>query len=134
MIVVYNSGQQESAMRRFALCFCFFLAAAIPLRTQDAPDTQVGDFLFKMPIGWDRTTQGDITYIKPPFGPEGTATFFALAADQLQPDLRTSFNILWDGLKKENRILEGGQILAAHSPNGYDALYTRALYVDRNRR
>src|SRR5579864_1533262 len=120
-------------MRRFALCFCVFVLTG-SLRAQDAPDTQVGDFLFKMPIGWNRTTQGDITYIKPPFGPEGTATFFALAADRLQPDLRTSFNILWDGYKKENRVLEGGQILAAHSPNGYDAFYTRAMVSDRNGR
>ncbi|HYL86944.1 MAG TPA: hypothetical protein VE263_22160 [Candidatus Angelobacter sp.] len=122
------------AMRPFALCFCVFLAAAIPLRAQDAPDTQVGDFLFKMPIGWNRTSQGDITYIKPPFGPEGTSTFFALGADKLQSDLRTSFNILWDGFKKQNRVLEGGQILAEHSPNGYDAFYTRAMVSDANGR
>jgi hypothetical protein len=120
-------------MRRSVLCFCLLLLTTT-LGAQDPPDTQIGDFLFKMPIGWNRTTQGDITYIKPPFGPEGTATMIALAADNLQPDLRTSFNILWDGYKKENRVLEGGQISAAHSPNGYDALYTRAIVSDRNGR
>lgn len=118
-------------MRRFALCFCFFVMVAT-LSAQDAPDTQVGDFLFKMPLGWNRTSQGDTTVIKPPFGPTGSTTFIALAADNLQSDLRTSFNIEWDGYKKQNRILEGGQILSAHSPNGYDAFYTRAIASDRN--
>jgi hypothetical protein len=120
-------------MRRFALCL-WVLLLTTTLRAQDAPDTQIGDFLFKMPIGWNRTSQGDITYIKPPFGPEGTVTFFALGADNLQSDLRTSFNILWGGFKKQNRILEGGQILAEHSPHGYDALYTRAMVSDTNGR
>lgn len=120
-------------MRRFALCFCVFVLTT-GLRAQDAPDTQVGDFLFKMPLGWNRSSQGGTTTIKPPFGPKGSSTFIALAADKLQSDLRTSFNIEWAGFKKRNRILEGGQISSKHSRNGYEAFYTRAVASDKNGR
>lgn len=118
-------------MSRFSLLLCVLLVTAAAT-AQDAPDTQVGDFLFKMPIGWNRTQQGDVTYIKPPFGPQGTATLIGLASNNMEGDLQTSFNTLWGGYKSQYRILEGGDIRSEHAPNGYNAFYTRAIASDKS--
>jgi hypothetical protein len=120
-------------MRRYVAVFCV-LAASAALAAQDAPDTQVGDFLFKMPIGWDPVVRGDMTYIEAPLPPAGTKTFIGLAGNNLEGDLQASFNTLWGGFKGQYRILQGGEIRSEHSPNGYDAFYTRAIASDSNGR
>lgn len=116
-------------MRCFVFSVCV-LALAAGVAAQEAPDTQVGDFLFKMPLGWNRVDQGDMTYIEAPSPPPGTKTFFALATNNLEGDLQASFKTLWNGYRSQNQILQGGEIGSQHSPNGYDAFYTAAIAAD----
>ena len=120
-------------MRRYAVVFCVLVVSAV-LAAQDVPDTQIKDFLFKMPIGWNRVDRGDITYIEAPLPPPGTKTFIGLGTNGMEGDLKASFNTLWGGFKGQYRILEGGEIRSEHSPNGYDAFYTRAIASDSSGR
>jgi hypothetical protein len=120
-------------MKRFALLICLCLAVTSSLTGQeDAPDTQTGNFLYKMPTGWNPQEQGQVTYIFAPAPSPGTRTFIALAADNMEGDLQNSFNVLWGGFKGPYRILQGGQATPIHSRKGYDAFYTTALAADQN--
>src|SRR5579864_1545352 len=111
----------------------FFLLIAVLLAAQDsAPDTQAGNFLYKMPTGWIPEEKGDTTILHAPAPPRGTTTFIAMAADNMESDLQNSFNVLWAGFKNSYRVLQGGQPAALHSKNGYDAFYTTALASDQN--
>jgi hypothetical protein len=110
-----------------------FLAGLVPaLMAQDAPDTQAGNFLFKMPTGWNPVEKGDTTIIYPPSPPRGTLTYIALAANDLDGDLQNSFSELWGGFKSSYRILQGGETAPLHAKNGYDAIYTTAVVSDQN--
>jgi hypothetical protein len=73
-----------------------------------------------------------MTLIYAPLPPAGTTTYIALAADNLEGDLATSFKIEWDGFKKQYRILQGGEVAPQRSPNGYNSYYTSAIVSDRN--
>jgi hypothetical protein len=95
------------------------------------PDTQVGNFLFKMPNGWNPVAKGDVTIIYAPAPPPGTTTYIALAADPLDGDLTKSFGELWTGFTNSYQILQGGQTMPLHTA-GYDAYYTNAIARDRN--
>jgi hypothetical protein len=97
---------------------------------QVAPDTQIGNFLFKMPNGWHPVQKGDTTIIYAPTGP-GTVTYIAIAADNIDGDLAKSFGELWQGFTNSYQILQGGQTTTLHA-NGYDSYYAAALARDRN--
>ncbi|HEY6253886.1 MAG TPA: hypothetical protein VI685_28350 [Candidatus Angelobacter sp.] len=118
-------------MKGLVLLVVFF--ASVPLlAAQDAPpDTQAGNFLYKMPNGWTPEEKGDTTILHAPSPPRGTATFIAMAADNMEGDLQNSFNVLWSGFKNSYRILQGGQISPLHG-NGYDAFTTNAVATDQN--
>jgi hypothetical protein len=118
-------------MNRFCALILLLIVGASPtLAGTNAPDTQIGNFLFQMPNGWTPTQKGDSTTISAPGQPRGTATYFALGAFNLDGNLQNSFNELWGGFKNSYRILQGGQITSWHSPNGYDAYYTNAVGAD----
>src|SRR5260370_35069560 len=108
-------------MMRYAAVL-FMLALAAPSLGQNAaPDTQAGNFLFSVPTGWNPQEKGDTTYIFAPGQPPGATTFIALAANDMEGDLRNSFNQLWLGFQNAYRLLQGGQIAPLHSRKGYDA-------------
>lgn len=109
-----------------------FLLICVLAAAQEAPDTQAGNFLYKMPTGWTPEEKGDTTILHAPAPPPGTATFIAMAADNMEGDLQNSFNVLWSGFKNSYRVLQGGQAMPLHSRNGYDAFYTNAVAVDQN--
>ncbi|HLJ29480.1 MAG TPA: hypothetical protein VKY85_22415 [Candidatus Angelobacter sp.] len=111
-----------------------FLGGLLPaLLAQDvAPDTQAGNFLFKMPTGWNPVERGDTTIIYAPAPPRGTTTYIALAADNLDGDLAKSFNELWTGFRNSYQILQGGQTAPLHAKKGYDAFYTTAIARDQS--
>lgn len=111
----------------------FVVASVLLAAAQDAaPDTQVGNFLYHMPNGWTPEEKGDTTILHAPSPPPGTATFIAMAADNMEGDLQNSFNQLWTGFKNSYRILQGGQISPLHSNHGYDAFTTTAVASDQN--
>ncbi|HKD15649.1 MAG TPA: hypothetical protein VKE71_14035 [Candidatus Angelobacter sp.] len=111
--------------------FLIILLATI-LGGQESPDTQAGNFLFKMPNGWIPTQRGDTTILYAPAPPRGTITYIAMAANDMEGDLQNSFKVLWGGFTSSYRVLQGGQTAPLHSPNGYDAFYTTAIAADQN--
>ncbi len=120
-------------MRRSRLFFMLLSLLLCTSLAQDvAPDTQVGDFLFKMPTGWNPVKKGDMTIIYAPAPPQGAVTYFALAADKIEGNLQNSFRQLWGGFTNSYRILQGGQTAPLHSNKGYDAFYTTAIAADQN--
>lgn len=117
----------------FLLVLLGALIAASTSMAQDVtPDTQSGNFLFKMPNGWKPVQKDDTMIVYAPSPPPGTVTYFALAADDMDGDLQNSFRDLWGGFTKSYRVLEGGQTQSLHSTKGYDALYTTAVATDQN--
>jgi len=112
------------------------LLAGLPaLIAQDAtPNTQVGNFIFTIPAGWNPVEKGDTTFIFAPAPPPGTNTFIALSSNGLEGDLQNSFSQLWTGFKKSYRILQGGQPIPLHSRNGYDSFYAAATAADQSGR
>ena len=121
-------------MKRRCLVLAGFLALASVAAGQEAPDTQAGNFLFKLPNGWTPVEKGDTTILNAPAPPPGTVTFIALAADDLQGDLRQSFDLVWTGFARSYRVLEGGRPVPLHSPNGYDAISASAAALDQQGR
>lgn len=120
-------------MRLFGRILFFLVAWSSVLPAQSiAPDTQTGNFLYKMPNGWSPVEKGGATVVYAPRSPQGTVTYFALAANDLEGDLQNSFAHLWQGFRSSYRILEGGQTSPLHSNKGYDAFYSTAVAADSN--
>src|SRR5260370_6989770 len=94
-------------------------------------DTQAGNFLLTVPTGWTPDEKGDTTYIYAPGQPPGRQTYIALAASDMEGDLRNSFNVLWSGVQNSYRILQGGQIAPLRAKKGYDAFYTAPTASDQ---
>lgn len=119
-------------MKRFIFLLSL-LAILYPGLTaqEDAPDTQTGNFLYKMPAGWNPQEHGDTTYLFAPAASPGTTTFIGLAANDMEGDLPNSFNVLWGGFKNAYQILQGGQAIPLHAKKGYDAFYTTAVATDQ---
>jgi hypothetical protein len=120
-------------MKCFGLLLPLLVALTPALVTQDdaTPDTQAGNFLYKMPTGWNPIEKGDTTMLYAPLPPTGTTTFIAMAANDLDGDLQNSFNELWEGFKRSYRIVEGGKVEPLHSRNGYEAFTAVAVAFDQ---
>jgi hypothetical protein len=123
---------QEPVMKRCALLVCLLVVSSLVAGQGSTPDTQIGNYLFHMPNGWNPVTKGEATYIMSPSPRPGTATFILLQAGDLDSDLQKSFNEFWTGFHSVYRIAQGGQIASIHAKNGYDALYTTALLSDQS--
>jgi hypothetical protein len=105
--------------------------AAAERPAQDASYTQFGNFFFKVPNGWNPVQKEDAILLVAPAPRPGTATFIALAVNDLDGDLQKSFNELWTGFQSSYRILQGGRISTMRSSKGYDAEYTTTLASDK---
>lgn len=108
-----------------ALCACLY-------GQENAPDAQFGNFLFSVPTGWTPQEKGDTTIIYAPSVSPGHTAFIAMAADNMEGDLRHSFQVLWSGFQNSYRVQRGGQIAPYQSKKDYDAFYTSAAATDRN--
>jgi hypothetical protein len=96
-------------------------------------DTQFGNFLFSVPDGWTPQEKGDTTIIYAPSMSRGHTAFIVMAANDMEGDLRHSFQVLWSGFQNSYRVQQGGQIALFQSKKGYDAFYTSAIATDQNR-
>ncbi len=119
-------------MKSSALLFLLLGLMVAVMAQDEKPDTQAGNFLYSVPTGWTPKEQGDTTYIFAPALSPGKTTFIAMAANDMDGDLRNSFNQLWTGFQNAYRVLQGGQIAPIHSKKGYDAFYTSAVAADKN--
>lgn len=119
-------------IRNAAMMAIVLLSAALTAGQDTAPDTQAGNFLFSVPTGWNAQQKGDTTILYAPGLPPGKIAYIAMAADDMDGDLRNSVNQLWKGFTNSYRVLQGGQIAPLHASKGYDAFYTTALASDNN--
>jgi hypothetical protein len=95
------------------------------------PDTQIGDFRFKMPSGWRRVDRPDATVLVPLDLPAGKTGFLALLpAQPLQGGLRAWFDAKWAEWQTQYRIAAGGEIKTSRHRNGFDVISTGAQMVD----
>lgn len=114
------------------LCIAVCASAAAP-PPQDPSYTQFGNFLFKLPNGWNPVEKDSSMYIVAPGLLPGQAVFIALTSGDLVGDLQSSVNQVWIGFQKSYRILQGGRMTAMHSDQGYAGYYTTAVGFDQNR-
>jgi hypothetical protein len=115
--------------RSFALLALLVFATGV--NGQGASHTKFGDFVFKVPNGWNPVEKEDAMLLVAPAPRPGTATYIALAASDLDGDLRNSFNEFLTVLQKSYRVLQGGQAMPMHSKKGYDAYTTTVLATDQ---
>ena len=121
------------SLARTALLLVVLVQASTPSLAQDVePDTQIGNFLFKMPTGWNPVEKGRALVVYAPSPPTGTVTYFALASAEMNGDLQNSFREVWRGFTNNYRILEGSATQSYQSNRRYDALYTNAIVADQN--
>lgn len=118
-------------IQKLVLAVLLSFALALPAQN-DQPTTQVGNFLFSVPNGWNPQQKGDVMYILGPGMLPGNNTFIALSAADLEGDLQNSFRTLWTGFSGSYRVLQGGQAQPLHAKKGYDAYYTNALAADQS--
>jgi hypothetical protein len=119
-------------MRNAVLLAVAIFSATLAAGQETVPDTQAGNFLFTVPTGWNPQEKGDTTFIFAPALSQGKVAYIAMAGNDMEGDLRNSFNVLWSGFANSYRVLQGGQIAPLHSKKGYDAFYTAALVSDKN--
>jgi hypothetical protein len=119
---------------RYTFALLTLLVLATGLEGQDATHTKFGNFLFKVPNGWNPVQKEDAMLLVAPAPRPGTATYIVLAAGDLDGNLQVSFNELLTGIQKAYQILQGGQAMPLHSQKGYDAFTTTALTIDKNRK
>ena len=119
-------------MRFFALVFCFFTAIPVVSAPQYEPDSKANDFIFYMPRGWNRVDRPDATMLVAPLTSPSVAYIVLLPPFDLAPDLPGVFDRQWQGVQKDYRVVQGGQVTSQHFPKGYDAKVTTAVLSDRN--
>ena len=108
------------------------LAIIVPMIGQDfPPDTHIGDYHFYMPRGWNRKDLPAGTMIAAPLTAPNMAYIALLHTVALPSTLRAAFDEQWQGFKQQYRLLQGGQVVARHSPNGYDMFATQAIAADQ---
>jgi hypothetical protein len=119
-------------MKRCVLLLFLLAVSSLVAGQGPAPDMQFGNFLFRMPNGWNPVDKGDAMYIMAPLPRPGTTTFIVLAAASLDSDLQKSFSGFVASLQASYRVLQGGQIASMPATNGYEALYTTVLASDQS--
>ncbi|HYK92261.1 MAG TPA: hypothetical protein VE398_26100, partial [Acidobacteriota bacterium] len=117
---------------RYSFALLTLLVLATGLEGQDATHTKFGNFLFKVPNGWNPVQKEDAMLLVAPASRPGTATYIALAASDLQGNLQESFNEFLTGIQKAYRIPQGGKAMPLHSKKNYDAYIMTALATDKD--
>jgi hypothetical protein len=100
---------------RYTFALLTLLVLAAGLKGQDATHTKFGNFLLKVPNGWNPVQKEDAMLLVAPAPRPGTATYIVLAAGDLDGNLQVSFNELLTGIQKAYQILQGGQAMPLHS-------------------
>jgi hypothetical protein len=98
-----------------------------------AQDTQVGDFVFRVPGGWGRHDHGDSTFLASPSNTGRAVTYIVLSAAPIgtNADPRAALQSVWNHLTQGERVAQGGQVAAKRFDGGFDGVYTTASLVDR---
>src|SRR5580693_2193631 len=108
----------RNAMRK-AFSVLAVLGFTLVLAAQNnQPETESGDFIFRMPPGWKGMQNGNFTVLTAPVVSPGTTTTMMLATYGIVQDLRTSFDKVWGVLLKSYSLKESGQVVAQRLPCG----------------
>jgi hypothetical protein len=92
---------------------------------QDAwrPDTQVDNFLFNLPDGWEKIDTKDGPTLIPKDLPKGGACFIGFMPSQrLKGSIRSEFNAEWAQFQRRFRVSQAGEITSERNKNGFDLL------------
>lgn len=94
--------------------------------SQDAwkPDTQIGDFQFNMPNGWQKVQgrNGGTLLVPTNLQSGSTAAIDFLPPQGLTTDLRSWFSASWAEWQRQFKVQQAGAIQTQHHPNGFDLL------------
>jgi hypothetical protein len=118
-------------MRPLFRVVCVVTIALCGAAQDAAQDTQIGDYRFFMPRGWNRVDKPAGTMIVAPLTAPSMAYIALLPAVDLPSTLRAAFDEQWQGFRQQYRIVRGGEIKVQRLPHGFDAFTTRAVAVDQ---
>ena len=106
------------------------LAPALTAQINQQPDTQTGDFIYKMPDGWKQVPNGALVTLVAPSAAPGTATTIVLGTYGMVTDLQTSFTRAWDVVQKQYHAQQVGNVVSQRLPGGNDAMAVSATTTD----
>ena len=118
-------------MTRLTISAILALAQILTAQSNLQPDTQAGDFLFKMPAGWRQVQNGNATTLVGPATRPGTQTSIMLMTAGLDTNLRTSFDKAWQVLVRPYQIQQAGQLVSQRLPGGNEAMARSATATDQ---
>lgn len=118
-------------MKRSAISLVLGLAHIVTAQQMLEPDTQSGDFLFKMPAGWKQVQSGKIAMLLGPTTKPGAQTSITLMTAGIDTNLRASFDKAWQTLVKPYQIQQSGQLVSQRLPGGNEALARSAVATDQ---
>jgi len=117
-------------MNRFSISLILGLTHLVMAQPNLQPDTQAGDFLFRMPPGWRQSQGGNMTVLLGPSTLPGSQTIMLMTAG-IDTNLRTSFDKAWQILVKPYQIQQAGQLVSQRLPGGNEALARSATATDQ---
>ena len=95
------------------------LAAPRPKATEELTYTP--------PVGWERTEQERLVIFTPPNVPPTRCALIVTPGENLEGDFGKWFRTKWDALRKNGKVVQGGERTAMEGPNGSSAMIQAAL-------
>ena len=119
-------------MKHLVLMVCLLCPGFTVIAQVPPTDSQVGDILFQMPSGWQRSDQGVRTFVVPATAADNLSTYIELAGFDLgNNSLQDAFNAQIASVLRFYQVLSHGQTGSQHSDNGFDFYYTTAAVADQ---
>jgi hypothetical protein len=104
------------------------LTATAPASADDRVETQ-GEVIYSIPDGWERVEQEGIVVLTPKDVPPDQCALVVTSGETLPPEgnFERWFKAKWDALRKESKVIQGGQRTGNAGPKGSTVLYQAAL-------
>jgi len=88
---------------------------------------QAEELTYIAPAGWDRSEQERIVVFTPPKVPPSRCALIVTPGENLDGDFLKWFKTKWDAVRKDARVVQGGERTGQEGPNGSSVLYQAAL-------
>jgi hypothetical protein len=88
---------------------------------------QAEELTYIAPAGWDRSEQERIVVFTPPKVPPSRCALIVTPGENLEGDFLKWFKTKWDAVRKDGRVVQGGERTGQEGPNGSSVLYQAAL-------
>jgi hypothetical protein len=116
-------------MKRALAVALFGLVSLVNAQESAQSESQTGDFIFKIPVGWKRIDQGPKTFLTPQTSGDNSATYIQLEGFDLgNNDLQAGFNAGWQGFANKYGIRSSGPAVTQHSARGFDYMYESGAF------